>query len=805
MEKGDVGYLDSLLKQNDQIYYWNFPEFQEPIQTWILFHQKINVELFPLKDSISAKTDVFLINKQIGQNELRLNSRNLFVRSVIDLQNEDSLLFSSDSLFLTIQLPKRKFKGDTVIVRVDYSVKEPQKGLHFKSNQQFYTNVSTQIYTDHQPNDIQFWLPTLDSPSQKATVEFWLTVPDSLQTLATGILLQQESKKQNQRTDYWTLNQSQSPYLWGFVVGNSAKSQTIYSKKLVEFHSDKKYAPYHGIMYKNVPEMLRFMEDFTSINYPYDVLKFIPVNEFEAMGMENSGMITLFDGVQFDSSAAIDLSNTDLLIHEIAHQWFGDYVTVNSWSEVALQEGLATWFEYQFAEKNEGELKKNEKKWDNLQIYLEEAKQKRHPIITKNYVSAEDLFDAHSYQKASLVFDLIQTIIGEERFKQVLRDWLHQSSDKISAITLQKLMEEQTGMSFAGFFKQWFRTAGHPVLSVKKEQTATNTFLHISQTQKIAKEGLFELTIPITAVSVNGLEKMSIQLSKKDTVIQFSSDYSDFWIDPLQTMPAEIKESISKTNIIKRLNEASFYTKMLTLNSLSTQHLSEEMQEILMNVAKKDESVFVRQYAIALVAKFYTVNKFPWFSEMLKSDAEGQVRIYSLFALASDPTKKVDSLFASYLPNEKSYFVQAELIKIGLQRNGSNWIDVIRPYLHVLSSYENIIQSAIAQGLFGINDEATFDVLYELAKPNVKRAYIYEALDAICQIQPKDSVRQRDKINLLKQKTDDPDLSIKALVYKTLSEYAAERIWLNDKITSLKEWEAQWIKDIISMQPVVNE
>jgi len=805
MEKGDVGYLDSLLKQNDQIYYWNFPEFQEPIQTWILFHQKINVELFPLKDSISAKTDVFLINKQIGQNELRLNSRNLFVRSVIDLQNEDSLLFSSDSLFLTIQLPKRKFKGDTVIVRVDYSVKEPQKGLHFKSNQQFYTNVSTQIYTDHQPNDIQFWLPTLDSPSQKATVEFWLTVPDSLQTLATGILLQQESKKQNQRTDYWTLNQSQSPYLWGFVVGNSAKSQTIYSKKLVEFHSDKKYAPYHGIMYKNVPEMLRFMEDFTSINYPYDVLKFIPVNEFEAMGMENSGMITLFDGVQFDSSAAIDLSNTDLLIHEIAHQWFGDYVTVNSWSEVALQEGLATWFEYQFAEKNEGELKKNEKKWDNLQIYLEEAKQKRHPIITKNYVSAEDLFDAHSYQKASLVFELLQTEIGDDRFKQVLRDWLNLPADKISASNFQKLIEEQTGISFAGFFKQWFRTAGHPVLSIKKEQTATNTYLHISQGQKIPKEGLFDLAIPITAVSVNGKEKMSIHLSKRDTVIQFSSDYSDFWIDPLQTIPAEIKESISTTDIKKRLNEASFYTKMLTLNSLSTQQLSDEMQELLMKVAKNDESVFVRQYATALLAKFYTVNKFPWFSEMLKSKEDGQVRIYSLFALASDSSKKVDSLLASYLPKEKSYFVQAEIIKIGLQRNGSNWIDVIKPFIKVNSSYEHIIQSAITQGLYGLNDDLTFDILYELAKPNVKRAYIYEALDAINQIQPVDFNRQEKKINLLKQKTDDPDLSVKALVYKALSEYLSEKNWLEEKINSLDEWEAQWINDIISMQPIVNE
>ena len=337
IEKGDVSYLDSLLKQDVQIQYWSYPEFQEPIQTWSLFHQKINVELFPIRDSISAKTDVFLINKQMGQNELRLNSRDLLVRSVIDLQSQDSLRFSSDSLLLTIQLPKRKFKGDTLIVRVDYSVKEPLKGLHFKSNHNFYTDVRSQIYTDHQPNDIQYWLPTLDSPAQKATVEFWLTVPDSLQSLATGILLQQESIKQNKRTDYWTLNQAQSPYLWGFVIGNTSKTQIIYSKKLIEYHSDKKYVPYHKIMYKNVPEMLRFMEDFTGINYPYDALKFIPVSELKSMGMENTGMITLFDGVQFDSTAALDLSNTDLLIHEIAHQWFGDLVTVNSWTDLAMQ------------------------------------------------------------------------------------------------------------------------------------------------------------------------------------------------------------------------------------------------------------------------------------------------------------------------------------------------------------------------------------------------------------------------------------------------------------------------------------
>ena len=160
---------------------------------------------------------------------------------------------------------------------------------------------------------------------------------------------------------------------------------------------------------------------------------------------------------------------------------------------------------------------------------------------------------------------------------------------------------------------------------------------------------------------------------------------------------------------------------------------------------------------------------------------------------------------ASYLPKEKSYFVQAEIIKIGLQRNGSNWIDVIKPFIKVNSSYEHIIQSAITQGLYGLNDDLTFDILYELAKPNVKRAYIYEALDAINQIQPVDFNRQEKKINLLKQKTDDPDLSVKALVYKALSEYLSEKNWLEEKINSLDEWEAQWINDIISMQPIVNE
>ena len=138
-------------------------------------------------------------------------------------------------------------------------------------------------------------------------------------------------------------------------------------------------------------------------------------------------------------------------------------------------------------------------------------------------------------------------------------------------------------------------------------------------------------------------------------------------------------------------------------------------------------------------------------------------------------------------------------------RNGSKWIDVIRPFINKKSSYENIIQSAIAQGLFGLNDELAFDVLYELALPNVKQAYIYEALDALNQIQQIDLNREEKKINLLKLKTDDPDLSIKALVYKALSEYTSEKNWLDEKINGLDEWDAQWIKEIISKQPIVNE
>ena len=127
----------------------------------------------------------------------------------------------------------------------------------------------------------------------------------------------------------------------------------------------------------------------------------------------------MYEHILIDSRAALDVTSDDLAIaHELAHQWFGDYVTCRDWSEGWLNEGFATFFEHVWREKLRGRDEYEYGLKGDLEAYMTEATGRyRRPIVCQEYDAPLDLFDRHLYEKGGLVLHTLRVELGDALFE----------------------------------------------------------------------------------------------------------------------------------------------------------------------------------------------------------------------------------------------------------------------------------------------------------------------------------------------------------------------------------------------------
>lgn len=149
------------------------------------------------------------------------------------------------------------------------------------------------------------------------------------------------------------------------------------------------------------------------------------VEDFEYGGMENTSCTTLTTDIILDEKVSLDYNFPhNIISHELAHQWFGDLVTCNDWSNISLNEGFATYSEALYLEHSKG--------YDEFQYYMirniarnyfsEACNLYKRPIVTRKYKYPDELFDAHSYQKGGLILHMLRNYLGNDIFKESLRE-----------------------------------------------------------------------------------------------------------------------------------------------------------------------------------------------------------------------------------------------------------------------------------------------------------------------------------------------------------------------------------------------
>lgn len=473
---------------------------------------------------------------------VELDAVDLKIESVVLGSDSTPLVWKATTNRLSISLPKPSDTSESVTVRIVYRAK-PHRGLYFIPGIKGPPGVlqPAQIWTQGEAEENRYWFPCYDFPDDKATVEQYITTAANEIAISNGVLVNVANNADRTRTFHWSMDQPFSSYLVSLVVGDYAQIKDTYGDIAVEYNTYRGTEEVARRVFAKTPAMMRWFEKVLKIPYPYKRYAQTIVASFIFGGMENITATTHADTeILYADPTATDPGADDLISHELSHSWFGDLVTCKDWSELWLNEGLATFMEASFKESEGGrEAYLAKLAQDQKELFAEDMPSKRHPLVNKNYSTGMELFDATTYKKGGWVIHMLRETVGDDVFWRALTAYLNEFKyANVTSADLQRVFEKVSGRNLDWFFKQWVYQAGYPELNVNYRYDLTDGKLtvEVEQKQKIDPKSpaAFRLPLEIEVTTAEGKKTVLADVTQRDQSFTFdlAANPTDVTVDP---------------------------------------------------------------------------------------------------------------------------------------------------------------------------------------------------------------------------------------------------------------------------------
>ena len=478
-----------------------------------LIHTKLVAGFDYTKSQLNGEVWLQLRPHFYASNVLVLDAKAMAIHQIAIEKNNQrkNLSYTYDSLQLTITLDKTYNKNENYTVYIKYTARPNEykangsaaitdaKGLYFINPLGTDKNKPTQIWTQGETEGTSVWIPIIDKTNQKTTQEFHLTVPSKYVSLSNGLLIKQVDNKNGTRLDVWKMDQPHSPYLFFIGVGDYAIVKDSYKGKEVNYYIEKEYEQVARKIYGNTPAMMAFYEKILGVNFPWVKYAQISGRDYVSGAMENTTATLHSDAVQQDARELVDENAWESTIaHELFHQWFGDLVTAESWSNLTVNESFADFSQTLWAEYSKGKDEGAYENYKGLRGYLSSPTDAEKDLVRFYYKDREDMFDLVSYQKGGRILNMLRHYVGEEAFFASLNKYLTDNQFKNgSAIKLKLAFEAVTGKDLNWFFNQWYFGSGHPYVRITQNYDATKKQVMIKVQQTQVQEKVFALPIGV--------------------------------------------------------------------------------------------------------------------------------------------------------------------------------------------------------------------------------------------------------------------------------------------------------------------
>src|SRR5437588_7131613 len=399
-------------------------------------------------------------------------------------------------------------------------------GLNFIKPRPDDPNRPKQIWTQGEAEANHFWFACFDHPNDFVTTEIVATVPTPLTVISNGALVSTKDNSDATRTFDWKIDVPHATYLTSIIVGEFAPVTGEYAGIPITTNVYPNELQEGKITAARLPEMVKFFSEKTGVKYPYAKYAQTTVRDFGG-GMENISATTQTDNMIHDARAELD-SNTDgLQAHELAHQWFGDYVTCRNWSDIWLNESFATYFQAMWDEYKLGrdDFLYADVRGNQEAYYATWARGQRRPIVTRNYANPDAVFDTYAYPRGGAVLHMLRTFLGEDNWWRSINHYLTKYAHQpVETAQFRIAIEETTGQPMDWFFDEWLYKMGHPVFRVTQDYDAANKILSLKVRQEQRPDpestypqvAFFQTPVDIEIGTANSTRVERVQIEAKE-------------------------------------------------------------------------------------------------------------------------------------------------------------------------------------------------------------------------------------------------------------------------------------------------
>ncbi|MGF1673362.1 MAG: M1 family aminopeptidase [Rivularia sp. (in: cyanobacteria)] len=586
-----------------------------------------------------------------GVDRLRLDAVKLNIESVAVAGTPQK--FDYDGEYLDIELDSPTQVNRRVEIIIGYGVEKPQRGIYFILPDAHYPDKPTQVWTQGEDEDSRFWFPCFDYPGQLSTSEIRVTVPKPLMAISNGELVSAEDDGEN-KVYHWLQKQVHPTYLMTLAVGDFAEISDEWHGKPVTYYVEKPRSADAKRTMGKTPQMMEFLSEKYGYIYAFPKYAQVCVDDFIFGGMENTNTTLLTDRCLLDEKAAVDNRNAEsLVVHELAHQWFGDLVVIKHWSHAWVKEGMASYSEVMWTEHEYGSQEADYYRLQQARRYItEDSSRYRRPMVTHVYREAIELYDRHIYEKGSCVYHMLRSQLGDDLFWRAIATFVNDNAHQtVETIDLLRAIEKSSGRNLMFLFDQYVYRGGHPDFKVvySWDGDANLAKVTVTQTQVTSEDqnnqNLFDLKVPIGLgyIEPDDLQVFTVRVAEKEQSFYFPSKKKPDFIS---------------------FDVGNHYLKTVTL-----EYPIPELKAQLLH----DKNPVSRIYAAAALAKKNSLEAVKALSESLKNDAFWGVRVEVVKQLGEVQLDQVFDVLIEYLSDQNPYVRRAVVQTLGKIKTNSSY------------------------------------------------------------------------------------------------------------------------------------
>jgi aminopeptidase N len=503
---------------------------------------RLHVEFEPEKGLVKGKVTHFFTPIREKVDSFFLDGPGITIKDA--KLNGQNVTYKINSSGITFYPTKSLIWGEKDSLAITYEA-YPRKGIYFIGWNDPLNISRKQIWTQGQGIDNRHWFPCYDTPNDKLITEVYVRFDKDYKVLSNGVNVDDKEQKDGTKIWHYKMSHPHASYLVMLGIGKYEIKETK-SKSGVPLR--QYYYPEWKdrveFTYKYNDKIFDFLESEIGVPYGWESYSQIPVQDFMFGAMENTSATLFGDFFEVDSRSFNDRNYVSVNAHELAHQWFGDYVTARSGNSHWLQESFATHYNVIAERECFGQ--------DHFDWARRQAQNAAINTADKKSISHSETPTSNIYQKGSQVLEMLKYVTGREAYnRSVKRYLLDHKYANVDSDDLLNAFQDELGMPLDWFWDEWVYKGSEPSYVVSADDMTTDgkrfTQFVITQVHQMNDIiGLFKMPIVFEVFYKDGTSESKTEWIEKETHIVRVPNSGNKMIDFILFDPnSEILKTVS--------------------------------------------------------------------------------------------------------------------------------------------------------------------------------------------------------------------------------------------------------------------